>query len=276
MKVEKISLSDIYRYDNSRAEGSDLSELMLSIKELGTLQPIVVAPNFMPNSNKKYILCCGNRRFMANKNLGETEILAVINPKIKDEKELIIINLSENIQRKDVSGFEQGRFIHKLTTIHALTHKECAARLGVTVKLITDLLQAFNQTPKEFQDKIVHGDRHTKKGFISLCSVVTINNMRKGNLIDANGQRKLLSAASKKIYTNTNLKDFAKELKKGAGKKDLNHVIDNRKPTVTIHSNTVVYISEKDKLMKGEESLTILVEKILYGETNKKFNRPRT
>src|SRR3990172_11944868 len=265
MKVQMVKLSDVYRYDNTRAEASDLSDLMASIKERGVLQPIVVAPNFLSNSKKEYVLCCGNRRFLAVQKLGDTEITAVINTSIVDEKDLIITNLSENIQRKDVSAFEQGRFIHKLINDHGMINKECAARLGITLTLVNNLLMAYTATPKEFQDKVVHGDRTVKKGFIPLCSAVKLNNMRKSNLINAKEQRKLFKAISEKKFTNANLQDFNVELKKGV--KTLDKIIEARKPTILINVNVPVYITERDKLLKNEDSMTSLVEKILYGES---------
>jgi ParB family chromosome partitioning protein len=107
MEVVKLKISEVVLKDNSRGQiGDDLSELMSSIKTHGLLQPIGVIKS---KRGKKYEVVYGNRRYNAVKKLGIKTIQAVI-LKVNDADKLIL-NLVENIQRKDVPVSEQARYI---------------------------------------------------------------------------------------------------------------------------------------------------------------------
>ena len=77
-----------------------ISELAVSIKELGLIQPITVRKI---NSNK-YEIIAGERRFRAAKTIGLNHIPCYI--KSADDKQSVEMALVENIQRSDLDPIE--------------------------------------------------------------------------------------------------------------------------------------------------------------------------
>ena len=133
-----------------RVETGDLAELMESIKQHGILQPIVARV-------EDKVIICGNRRFMACKKLG-LEIIPVRYLKDIDEKKLMLLNLTENMQRKDVSSIEIGREVYNM--IHnkdwKISLSEIAVSLGVSQNRIRTCLAAFTSLPEEFRKDVIH------------------------------------------------------------------------------------------------------------------------
>jgi ParB family transcriptional regulator, chromosome partitioning protein len=86
----------------------DLSELMASIAEKGIIEPIIVRRRM-----HRYQIIAGERRYQAAVQLGLTEVPAVIRD--VDDSEVIEIALVENLQRKDLTPFEEAEALHHLT-----------------------------------------------------------------------------------------------------------------------------------------------------------------
>lgn len=104
-------------------EISALNELAESIREVGVITPITVrrAPG-------GFELVCGERRVRAAKLVGLKEIPAVI-AEISD-KESAILAITENLQRKDLSFFEEAESMQSLIECHCLTQDTVAKKLG--------------------------------------------------------------------------------------------------------------------------------------------------
>lgn len=137
--------------ENSRFRAnSNLSELMESIKQNGILQPIVAR-----QEDKTVIM--GNRRLAAAVKLGLEHVpvryLAGV-----DEKTLLILNLTENIQRKDINSIEIGRLADSMlkNTDFKLSVGELATAIGIPTNRVKTCLDAFKHLPSEFRDKVVH------------------------------------------------------------------------------------------------------------------------
>ena len=78
----------------------DLSELMASIAEKGIIEPIIVRQR-----GGRFQIVAGERRYQAAVQVGLREIPIVIRE--VDDNEIIEIALIENIQRKDLTPFEE-------------------------------------------------------------------------------------------------------------------------------------------------------------------------
>ena len=81
-------------------KSEEVQELANSIKEMGLLQPILVA-----KFGKEYYIIAGHRRVEAHKLLGKENIKARIMRKV-DDKTLASISLIENLQREDLDIIE--------------------------------------------------------------------------------------------------------------------------------------------------------------------------
>ncbi len=144
MSLNKIKLS---RNSRSAIANDDLSGIMQSIKEVGLLQPIGVSKD-----GTGYSICYGNRRFLACSKLGLKKIPVIIH-KHKNVAEADLKNLTENIQRRNISLIEAGRYVSILKQ-SGLSSNEIATRLGVNKSYVAATLDVFNRVPVKHQKDI--------------------------------------------------------------------------------------------------------------------------
>ena len=127
--------------DQPRQVMGDLSELMASISEKGILEPLVVRQR-----GSRFQIVAGERRYQAAVQVGLLEIPVVIRD--VDDHEIIELALVENLQRKDLTPFEESEALHALATRCHYTHDQLAKRLGKSRVAITETL-ALHQMPDE-------------------------------------------------------------------------------------------------------------------------------
>ena len=111
----------------------DLSELMASIAEKGVIEPLIVR-----SRGGRYQIIAGERRYHAAVQVGLREIPAVI--KDVDEIEVMEIALVENLQRKDLTAFEEAEALQQLAQRCGYTHEDMARKLGKSRTSITESL----------------------------------------------------------------------------------------------------------------------------------------
>ena len=118
--------------DQPRQVMGDLSELMASIAEKGVIEPLIVR-----QQGERFQIIAGERRYQASVQVGLTELPVIIRD--VDDGELVELALIENIQRKDLTPFEEGRAIQTLGDSYSYTHEELASRLGNSRTAIRNL-----------------------------------------------------------------------------------------------------------------------------------------
>jgi ParB family chromosome partitioning protein len=122
----------------------DLSELMASIAEKGIIEPIIARQR-----GGRYQIVAGERRYQAAVQVGLREIPIVIRE--VDDNEIIEVALIENIQRKDLTPFEEAEALQSLGTRCGYTHEDMARRLGKSRTAITESL-SLNNMPEEVKN----------------------------------------------------------------------------------------------------------------------------
>jgi ParB family chromosome partitioning protein len=127
-----------------------LTELALSIKEVGLLQPPVVRAI----GNGKYQLIMGERRFRAAKLAGLKSIPVIIRQTTDDQ--LLREALIENIHRSQLNPLEEGAAYQQLLTDFSYTHDELAAKLSKSRPAITNTMRLLN-LPPSVQRKVAAG-----------------------------------------------------------------------------------------------------------------------
>jgi ParB family chromosome partitioning protein len=127
-----------------------LTELALSIKEVGLLQPPVVRSI----GNGKYQLIMGERRFRAAKLAGLKSIPVIIRQTTDDQ--LLREALIENIHRSQLNPLEEGAAYQQLLTDFSYTHDELAAKLSKSRPAITNTIRLLN-LPPSVQRKVAAG-----------------------------------------------------------------------------------------------------------------------
>jgi ParB family chromosome partitioning protein len=122
----------------------DLSELMASIAEKGIIEPLIVRQR-----GRRFQIVAGERRYQAAVQVGLREVPVIIRD--IDDDEVIEIALIENLQRKDLTAFEESEALHGLATRCNYTHEDMARRLGKSRTSITESL-ALNNMPEEVKN----------------------------------------------------------------------------------------------------------------------------
>ena len=115
----------------------DLSELIASISEKGIIEPIIVRQR-----GERFQIVAGERRYQASVQAGLRELPVVIRD--ADDTEVLELALIENLQRKDLTPFEEAEALHGLASRCAYTHEDLARRLGKSRSSITESLALFN------------------------------------------------------------------------------------------------------------------------------------
>ena len=127
-----------------------LTELALSIKEVGLLQPPVVRSI----GNGKSQLIMGERRFRAAKLAGLKSIPVIIRQTTDDQ--LLREALIENIHRSQLNPLEEGAAYQQLLNDFSYTHDELAAKLSKSRPAITNTMRLLN-LPPSVQRKVAAG-----------------------------------------------------------------------------------------------------------------------
>lgn len=122
----------------------DLSELISSISEKGILEPLVVRQR-----GDRFQIIAGERRYQAAVQVGLHDVPAVIRE--VDDTEVIELALIENLQRKDLTPFEEAEALHGLADRCGYTHEDLARRLGKSRTSVTESL-ALNAMPEEVRN----------------------------------------------------------------------------------------------------------------------------
>jgi len=117
----------------------DLSELIASIAEKGILEPLVVRQR-----GERFQIVAGERRYQAAVQAGLHDLPVVVRD--VDETEMLELALIENLQRKDLTPFEESEALQGLAERCGYTHEDLARRLGRSRTSVTESL-ALNAMP---------------------------------------------------------------------------------------------------------------------------------
>src|SRR5512132_3663059 len=120
--------------EQPRTSLGNIEELAASIREKGVLEPILVR-SIAPN---KYQIISGERRYRAATLAGLDEIPAI--ELDVDDKEQLEIALIENIQRKDLTPFEEAEGFLALQQRFDYTHEKISQVIGKSRTTITETL----------------------------------------------------------------------------------------------------------------------------------------
>lgn len=122
--------------------GEALKSLSESIRENGIIQPICVR-----RTGELYEIISGERRCRAARLAGLDKVPCIV-MEVGDEQAAVLA-LIENIQRKDLSYFEEAAAIEKLIKVYGLTQEEAAARLGKAQSTIANKLRLLRFSDAE-------------------------------------------------------------------------------------------------------------------------------
>lgn len=128
--------------DQPRQAMGDLSELMASIEAKGVIEPLIVRRR----EAGRFQIIAGERRYQAAVQVGLQAMPVIIRD--ADDRELIELALIENIQRKDLTPFEEAEALQALADRFEYTHEQLARRLGKSRTAITESLSLAAMPPE--------------------------------------------------------------------------------------------------------------------------------
>ena len=117
----------------------ELEELVVSIREIGVLQPIVVRPIPGATQTPHFELIMGERRLRATKRLGLSSIPAVI--KNTADEDMLRDALLENLHRANLNALEEASAYQQLLADFGITQDQLASRIGRSRPQITNTLR---------------------------------------------------------------------------------------------------------------------------------------
>ena len=165
LETSKVFVSGV----NVRRNPGEVGELMMSIKEKGILEPLLVRP-----ADGRYELIVGSRRFEAAKRLGLKRIPVVVKP--MPDEEALIVSLVENIQRRAIEPEEEYDALMKLKKLNPILYAandDLAKAIGKSRQYVEDHIAAV---------QTVRAIRKTAKSDIAVKQAPSQEERREGVL----------------------------------------------------------------------------------------------
>jgi ParB family transcriptional regulator, chromosome partitioning protein len=157
-KLANLSPNDIIpnaKQPRSEFGEDELNELVMSIREIGVLQPIVVRPRVGVRADEpQYELIMGERRLRATKQLGLATIPAVI--KSTADEDMLRDALLENLHRANLNALEEASAYQQLLADFGITQEQLANRIGRSRPQITNTLRLL-KLPTTVQNRVAAG-----------------------------------------------------------------------------------------------------------------------
>ncbi|HEX3560234.1 MAG TPA: ParB/RepB/Spo0J family partition protein [Pyrinomonadaceae bacterium] len=158
--------------DQPRVEIGDLTELILSVRERGVLEPLLVTSS---NVKGRWMIIAGERRWRAAKAAGLREV-----PCIElevDEQGVAEIALIENMQRKDLTPWEEADGLAALCHRYGYTHEEAAKKVGKSRSTVTEAL-SLAAIPEEIREECRIADITVKSLLLQVVRQPDFSSMR--------------------------------------------------------------------------------------------------
>ena len=148
--LKVLEVSKIMSVKNIRNEhDKDIAELADSINRQGLINPITV----MSVSGGKYRVIAGHRRLEAVKRLGLPHIECQVLESMS-EKDIVLIQLAENVQRKNMSAQELVDVFEELKEKYHMKQNVIAKLFGKDDSWVSMQYQAIRMLEAQYDDKI--------------------------------------------------------------------------------------------------------------------------
>lgn len=159
--------------DQPRVEIGDLTELTASIIEKGVLEPLLVKPSRLSG---RWMIIAGERRWRAAREAGIREV-----PCIEmdiDDRAVAEIALIENMQRKDLTPWEEADGLRALCERFGYTHEEVARKVGKSRSTVTEAL-SISSLPEDVRARCRRADIAAKTLLLEIVRQPDEESMRR-------------------------------------------------------------------------------------------------
>lgn len=159
--------------DQPRVEIGDLEELTSSIKDKGVLEPLLVKPSKLGG---RWMIIAGERRWRAAREAGIREVPCI--EMDVDDRAVAEIALIENMQRKDLTPWEEADGLRALCDRFGYTHEEAAQKVGKSRSTITEAL-SIATLPEDIRERCRRADINSKSLLLEIVRQPDDESMRK-------------------------------------------------------------------------------------------------
>jgi ParB family chromosome partitioning protein len=142
--------------EQPRVEIGDLTELTASVKDKGILEPLLVKPS---RGTGRWMIIAGERRWRAAREAGLREVPCI--EMDVDDQAVAEIALIENLQRKDLTIWEEADGLLALCQRFGYTHEEVARKMGKSRSTITESL-SIATLPEGIRERCRRADISSK------------------------------------------------------------------------------------------------------------------
>lgn len=142
--------------EQPRVEIGDLTELTASIREKGVLEPLLVKPSEVGG---RWMIIAGERRWRAAREAGVREVPCI--EMDVDDRAVAEIALIENLQRKDLTPWEEADGLAALCERYGYTHAEVAKKVGKSRSTVTEVM-SIASLPEAVRDLCRRADINSK------------------------------------------------------------------------------------------------------------------
>ncbi len=156
-----------------RIELGDLEDLIASIKEKGVLEPLLVRPSQVGG---RYMIISGERRFRAAREAGLREVPCI--EMDVDDRAVAEIALIENLQRKDLTAFEEADGLLALVERFGYTHEDVAKKIGKSRTSVTEAL-TIASLPEEIKQACAKAEISAKSLLLQVARQPDLESMLK-------------------------------------------------------------------------------------------------
>ena len=131
-----------------------IDELVASIREVGVLEPLLVR-----QGPQGFQIISGERRYRAGVEAGLEELPCIVLD--VEEAQVLTIALIENLQREDLSPFEEADGLRALVDRFDYTHEDVARKIGRARTSVTEAL-SIAEIPVELKSRLEEARVRTK------------------------------------------------------------------------------------------------------------------
>lgn len=148
--------------EQPRVEIGDLTDLTSSIKEKGVLEPLLVKPSKVSG---RWMIIAGERRWRASKAAGLKDVPCI--EMDVDDRAVAEIALIENMQRKDLTAWEEADGLAALCEKFGYTHEDVARKVGKSRTTVTEALSIAN-LPEKIREECRRADISVKSTLLQI------------------------------------------------------------------------------------------------------------
>lgn len=186
--------------EQPRVEIGDLEDLTTSVKEKGVLEPLLVKPS---EPKGRWMIIAGERRWRAARAAGLREV-----PCIEldvDEAAVAEIALIENMQRKDLTPWEEADGLAALCHRYGYTHEEVSKKVGKSRSTVTEAI-SLAAIPEGIREECRRADINVKSMLLQIVRQP-----------DTKTMQEMIKALANKDLTRDEARAFIRERKSKEG-----------------------------------------------------------